>query len=91
LSPKPADCDFRVINLPPSGDFEEIGTLTHNDGEYGDQTPYEFKVSIRADVCRAGGDLVVTEVNGHGLYVRGTVLKQRSSPGATLAPAPTQP
>jgi len=33
-------------------------------------------------VCRVGGDVVVTEINGNGRYVRGTVLRKRLPPAA---------
>jgi hypothetical protein len=32
---------------------------------------------IRDEVCGAGGDLVVGEINGYGYYVRGVVFKKR--------------
>lgn len=76
-TPKPASCDFRVVNLPPQGDFEEIATLdfvydpAHN--------PDEFKQAVHDKVCSVGGDVVVSEINGNGLYVRGTILRARAS------------
>jgi hypothetical protein len=35
---------------------------------------------VAADVCRAGGDAMITEVNGVGQYVRATVVKYASQP-----------
>jgi hypothetical protein len=65
------------VNLPPKGDFEEIATLTAETRPVVD--PVQFKTAVAADVCRVGGDVVVTEVNGYGQYVRGTVLRHTRS------------
>ena len=83
LTAKPATCDFRVVALPPSGDgYEEIATLTPRTSSYTAADPDWFKKVVREDVCRVGGDMVVTEVNGHGSYVRGTVLRARPATAA---------
>lgn len=82
-----APCDFRVVNLPPHGDYEEIAALTP-DGRRCAMNPNDFKSAVRDNVCRVGGDVVITEVNGFGCYVRGTVLRERSPAGGTM-PNPT--
>ena len=74
-------CDFRVVNIPPQGPFEEIATLTSRG--YFESTPDAFKKDVHDDVCRVGGTVVVTEVNGHGGYVRGTVLRGVPTPAST--------
>jgi len=80
LAAKPASCDFRVVNLAPTTTgYEEIATLTPKPYEEA-WTPEDFKKAVHGDVCRLGGDLVVTEINGQGAYVRGTVL--RATPAA---------
>ncbi len=71
---KPPTCEFRVVNMPPQGNFEEIATLTPED--YAASDPEKFKSVVQADVCRVGGDVAITEVNGFGQYVRGTVLRK---------------
>ena len=76
---KPSNCDFRVVNvLPQGGDLEEIATLTRADGSSLTNEPTTFKTAVQVDVCRLGGDVVITEVNGQGYYVRGTVLRKTS-------------
>jgi hypothetical protein len=74
---KHAPCDFQVVTLPPSSGYEEIGTLSPSG--FGAQTADDFKAGVHDDVCRIGGDLVVTEINGKGEYVRGTVLRKHAS------------
>ena len=73
-------CDFVVMSTSPSGLYEEIGTLT-----YGSKTlstyrasrdPDEFKQAVRGDVCKLGGDVVVTQVDRQGTIVRGAVLRK---------------
>jgi hypothetical protein len=70
---KATTCDFRVVNLSPSGGYEEIATLSPTGDVAYD--PVEFKRLVQAQVCSIGGDVVVSEVNGLA-YVRGTVLRK---------------
>jgi hypothetical protein len=88
---KPPTCEFRVVNLPPGQEFEEIATLTSEDGF--DTDPAKFKERVRADVCRVGGDVVFTEINAKGWYVRGTVLRRVAGAPASVEahPAPSAP
>lgn len=74
---KPEDCTFRVMNSQPRGDYEEIGAVLMN----GSQALFpsdlsKFQEMMRKDVCRAGGDIVVVDVNGIGQYVRGIVYRK---------------
>jgi hypothetical protein len=85
---KTATCEFRVVNMIPGGNYEEIATLTVSDKAA--ESPDEFKRAVREDVCRVGGDVVVTEINGLGLYVRGTVLRQQPSPAPVQEAAALQ-
>ncbi len=83
VTAKPSGCDFSVVTLVPQGAHQEIGTLTYEDASgfwsFGPsshaESPDEFKRAVQAEVCRLGGDIVVTELNGRGQYVRGTVLR----------------
>jgi hypothetical protein len=87
LRAKPPGCEFRVVNIPPQGPYEEIGTLTR--ASWATNDPVAFKNAVAGDVCRIGGDVVVTEVNGDGIYVRGTVLRKvgpPAGPAANVAP-----
>jgi hypothetical protein len=76
-APHAATCDFRVVNTIPDGKYDEIATLSI-DWETGTAAmdPDDFKLRVRPDVCRVGGDVVITEINGYGAYVRGTVLRK---------------
>jgi hypothetical protein len=78
VTAKPQPCEFQVVSLPPSGDYEEIGTLDTTG--FGAPNVPDFKRGVEADVCRVGGDVVVTQVNGKGEYVRGIVLRKRAAP-----------
>ena len=80
LTAKPASCEFKVVALAPTGDgYEEIAILSPQQPSWVAGDPDSFKKEVRSEVCRVGGDLVVTDVNGHGSYVRGTVLRERNS------------
>jgi hypothetical protein len=73
-------CDFQVFGTVPAG-HEEIAILTSSGPRKYD--PTHFKELVRADVCRVGGDAVVTEVNADGAYVRAMVLRPVGSAGVT--------
>jgi hypothetical protein len=93
---KPAGCAFDLLTTRPERAYAELGVVEHggtpNTG--GATTAGAFKDMVANAVCRAGGDAVITEVNGMGIYVRGTVLKytgQSGPPPAAAAPPPVAP
>jgi hypothetical protein len=75
---KSSGCDFAVTaSLTDPSSYVELGVLDLHFDPARDIAA--FKEMVRADVCQAGGDLVVTEINGVGSYVRGIVFKKRPS------------
>ena len=75
---KPENCKFRVLSTIPKGDYEEIGVFNIDWGDFSQpSTPDELKQIVQKDVCKAGGDIVVGEVNGSGVYVRGTLFRKQ--------------
>jgi len=95
VSPPPAipaaplapNCDFEVFKEAPQGEYDLLGEVKPVD--FGAGTPDEFKDAIRADVCKAGGEMVVATVNGANNYIKGVVFrKHRIEVPATPAPAP---
>ena len=75
---KPENCNFRVLSTVPKGNYEEIGVLNIHWGDLGrPTTPNELKKIVHKDVCKAGGVVVVGEVNGCGVYVRGTLFRKQ--------------
>jgi hypothetical protein len=80
---KQPTCDFQVAGAPDtSGSYVEVGVLDGVDRVY-IQTISDFKREVQNQVCAAGGDLVVTEINGWGTYVRGVVFKKTDKMTAT--------
>jgi hypothetical protein len=73
--PRPADCDFRVTGSLDAAGYAEVGILQYGGGQITNDLA-KFKMDVRPSVCAAGGDLVVTEVNGYGHIVRGIVFKK---------------
>lgn len=85
---KPANCMFDLLTTRPSRPFVELGVLEPQGSQGKQRTAAAFRDSVAADVCRVGGDAVLTEVNGLGDYVRGTVIKYRDEAAAPPSPAP---
>ena len=76
---KPADCDFKIETVVPQGQFEEVGILISEGWAVHNRV--ELKEAVRAEVCRVGGDVVVTEMNTRGQYLRATVLRWTTGAG----------
>ena len=76
----PPGCDFQVAVEPPTEGYKQLGILEMR------RTPsthlLTFKKHVQPEVCAAGGDLVVGEMNGYGYYVR-AIVYQRKSSGST--------
>ena len=76
LTPKQADCTFAVVTSRdrPS---EELAILDIKPIGFGPtiRTAADFKELVQNKVCELGGDAVYAEINGLGVYVRGTVLR----------------
>ncbi|HEX6241902.1 MAG TPA: hypothetical protein VFZ61_13430 [Polyangiales bacterium] len=88
--PLPATCEIDVLTAPPSGAYEELGTI---DVQYKSQTGWitkadEFQRKVRPLVCQAGGDAVIAHTNDYGVYLKGTVLNTKSAPAVDSQPAP---
>src|SRR6266511_6060544 len=67
---KPANCNFRVVSVVPTEvRVVEIGVLEFDRGGFGITDMSEFREAIAAQVCEAGGDIVVAQVNGAGMYM----------------------
>ncbi len=72
---KPANCEFKIQStLPDPSQYEEIGTIN---GCFGVTDILRYKAGIREKVCKAGGDLVVGQVNGYGVYCISTVFVKK--------------
>jgi hypothetical protein len=76
-------CSFKILTIPPSGSYSEIGVVNAQLGDYGSNefaTLSDFKKEIAAYVCRAGGDVAVAHANDAGIYIRATILKSTAKP-----------
>jgi hypothetical protein len=74
-APKPENCDFELLTTRPDRPYDELGIV--EPAVKRASSVVEFRDRIRADVCRAGGDAVLSEIGGSGLYERGTVIRYR--------------
>jgi hypothetical protein len=67
-----------VVNVAPEKGYSELGVLDFDFG-IAIGAVDTFKTKIQKQVCQAGGDLVVAQINGDGCYVRGIVfVKERA-------------
>jgi hypothetical protein len=86
---KPSDCKFDVLTLQPAQPVDELGIIDFAGGNInihtGERlgvpaTAAELRERVASEVCRAGGDAVLGQVNGVGQYIRATVLRYRPEP-----------
>lgn len=80
--PFPIDCKFKILSALPDNSYKEIGVVNvdpvvhQGGGMSAPRNPEEFRKLIQSDVCKAGGELVIGDVNGLGQYIRGTVYRK---------------
>lgn len=90
--PLAANCDFEVFKDAPQGEYDMLAEV--KPVEFGATTSDEFKDAIRAEVCKAGGEMVVATVNGANNYIKGVVYRRHRTvvpaPADGTPPAPTQ-
>jgi hypothetical protein len=81
-----ANCEFQILTAPPPS-FVEIGTVDVEATGYTMPTSdlSEFKQIIRPRVCEAGGDAAIAIVNGHGVYLKATVIALPKKVAASTA------
>jgi hypothetical protein len=83
---KPDECSFDVLTARPQRQFEELGIIDFTGGFTGSNgrragvpdSASELKDKAAQTVCRAGGDALLTDVNGLGQYVRATVIRYKA-------------
>lgn len=86
---KSPDCAFNIVQEGPPGQWDELGTLTPVDFAASSQD--ELKGAIHTDVCKLGGETVVSKQTTDGQYHKALVLRRHVEPGAQPAggaPAP---
>ena len=68
-----------TATVPESG-YEEVGTIDRGTSGGGARSPATFKGYVADQVCKAGGDMVVTQISADGYIVRGAVLRKVAAP-----------
>ncbi|MBJ6761266.1 hypothetical protein JGU66_10865 [Myxococcaceae bacterium JPH2] len=87
-----ATCQFDIITTRPDRPFDELGVIDLPARSNPTSLPSsvtEFRAVAQPHVCAAGGDGVITEVNGFGQYIRGTVIHYRTAAQPAPTPAPS--
>jgi hypothetical protein len=80
-------CDFTLIEvLEDPARYEQLGVLEDPRGDW-PGTVDAFKKMARSYVCQAGGEVVVPQINGMGVYVRAVVYRVRATARAAI-PSP---
>lgn len=74
---KSLDCDFDIFTSLPQKNYDEIGVININKYYLAIADISTFKLKVKDEVCKNGGDAVVVTINGSGHYVQGTVLKYK--------------
>jgi hypothetical protein len=75
----PANCEVRIVATPPGPGYQELGVLDPDAGFCIDSAP-EFREIVAAQVCGAGGSVVLTQISGFGCYIRGVVFSELRHP-----------
>jgi hypothetical protein len=89
---KPENCSFDVLTTRPERAYVELGVLeSQGSPGSGAANASIFRSRIGEQVCQVGGDAVLTEVNGLGNYVRGTVIKYTGAPAVAGTPPAVAP
>lgn len=81
--PKPEDCLLFVVDEWPYAGYGQIGVVESGTRV---RSRGEFYRAIQNQVCQAGGDVVVCQINGDGYYLRGIVLRKMDAPGVMPQP-----
>jgi hypothetical protein len=82
-TPKPANCELQVTASMPSEGYEEIGVFEVTTAATNEISV--FKTVVAPQACAAGGDLVVTNVNGLGNIVRAVVFAKKRQSASVAA------
>ena len=85
-------CAFDVVGSRPGPGYVEVAQIDRSFGVGQYRNPQEFAYAVRPKVCAVGGDVLVTELNGSGVVVRGIVFHRTSEPAGSRdrpgSPAP---
>lgn len=74
--PLPMTCSVELFSTRPERHFVELGVLEFNSSSQGAvHTAGEFLTAVQVPTCQVGGNAILTEINGFGYYVRGTVIR----------------
>jgi len=74
VPPRPANCDFEILGVPPARNYVEVAQLVpdvpvRNAGEL-----ESFREAIGPQVCQAGGDAVIAKPTPNGLWTGGAIV-----------------
>src|SRR5215510_403628 len=83
VAARPPNCAFDVLTLRPGRPVDELGIIDFQGGTVAKDgtragvpsSAAELREKIGPEVCQAGGEAVITEVNGLGQYIRATVVR----------------
>lgn len=88
----PKGCPLTVVATHPGPDYTEIAQITiEGDQSFGAGTyrdPQAFANVVHDRICAAGGDTLITEVNGFGVIARGIVLRRVATAAPAAVPIP---
>lgn len=88
--PKPDNCKVDVVTAPPTGNYEEVGTLDFYNGTEPKNVD-DFKKAVAKQVCKAGGDAVIAIANDKGQYTKGSVIHYLGEMATPVKPLKSEP
>ena len=89
----PEECSIHIVDSWPYAGYEEVGYLEVESfrGKRAATDYGEFYRAVRADVCKAGGEVVLPQINSAGEYIRGIVLRRSRTWSQPPVPQQTIP
>ncbi|WP_434348675.1 hypothetical protein ACN6A1_15550 [Myxococcus virescens] len=81
---KPATCQPEVLTIRPERSFVELGVL--EPVGFHTRSIGRFLEDVGPQVCAAGGDAVLAQIDGSGEIIRGTVIRFNLVEGAPATP-----
>lgn len=74
VAPRPANCDFEILGVPPARAYVEVAQLIPDMPERNAYELDSFREAIAPQVCQAGGNAVIAKPTPNGRWTGGSIV-----------------